>query len=304
MPTMPAMPTMPTMPTMPPAMMPNTISDFVFSRPDLEALQLALARAGFVEALTSNGPFTLFAPNNDAFNTVPGFFLELLFVNDEFIPHLQNLLLFHLLFGEASSVELENLAGATGTNLAALSLEMVVIQTNNLTINGVDLIEKDNDVENGIVHIIDEVLAPSWVFNSITGRVAGDSDTSILFTLLGLAGIDLTIPSALTLVAPTNDAFNALPDGAIDFLTNPDNADELIIILAYHVINGVFVLTELQDGLQLPTVLGTTSVVVSIVDETVFFNQAQNLELDILANNGVVLKISAVLNPANSPTRR
>jgi uncharacterized surface protein with fasciclin (FAS1) repeats len=65
----------------------QSLLDFIVSNPDLTALTTAVVRAGLVDTLSSPGPFTLFAPNNDAFGDVPVELLDLLFTNDEFIPH-------------------------------------------------------------------------------------------------------------------------------------------------------------------------------------------------------------------------
>lgn len=278
----------------------NTIVDFVISRPDLTGLLTALGRAGFIDPLSGDGPFTLFAPTNAAFNAVPDFFLQLLFNNDEFIPHLQNLLAYTLVAGEANSVQLIALAGTDILSVGALSTEEVLIQASPLRVNGIPLAEVDNDVDNGIVHIIEEVLAPSWIFNTLTSRISDDAELSILFSLLGTAGIDLTVNGAFTLLAPIDAAWNDLGQTAIDFLLNPDNANELTQILAYHIVNGVFATGRLATGLALPTNLGDTTVAVTI-NSSLLFNTAAATAFDILATNGVLHKINQVLNPADSP---
>jgi transforming growth factor-beta-induced protein len=280
-----------------------TITDFVSGRNDLSTLELALVRAGLASALDSSGPFTLFAPNNDAFALVPDVFQEILFVNDEFIPHLQDLLLFHVLSGESFG---SDLVGLAGTSLTAANGESLAIASPPLTIANVTVVEADNDVANGVVHIISDVLTPSWVFNSIASRVNADSELSTLFQLLVLAGFTTDLNSfggVFTLLAPTNIAFEALGPDALDILTAEANLDELRGILAYHVISGVFVVAELQDGVRLPSVLAPTTVVVTASPATITLNQAALGGSDILAVNGVVQKIGAVLNFADSPTR-
>jgi uncharacterized surface protein with fasciclin (FAS1) repeats len=77
-------------------------------------------------------------------------------------------------------------------------------------VNGNTIIDADNVASNGVVHIIDGVLVPSWVFNTLTDRVVSDSDLSTLVALVGLAEIDLSIPGEFTLLAPTNAAFASL----------------------------------------------------------------------------------------------
>jgi hypothetical protein len=68
----------------------QSLLNFVVGNPDLTALTAAVVRAGLVNALNGPGPFTLFAPNDDAFGAVPVELLELLLTNDEFIPHVRS----------------------------------------------------------------------------------------------------------------------------------------------------------------------------------------------------------------------
>jgi transforming growth factor-beta-induced protein len=295
-------------PTDPPAAVEagaTSISSFVSGNSDLSILLQALGRAGFLGILDTGGPFTLFAPSNSAFTAIPEAFVNILFVNDDFIPHLQNLLLYHIAFGEFFA---SDLALLSGDNLMTANLENqpILYTAPSLTINGVPVMVPNNGVTNGVIQIIDEVLAPSWVGNSITSRLAAATDLSILSQLLVLATFDLSgLGGAFTLLSPTNAAFNALPAGALDFLSDADNIGELQTIMAYHLVLGVYTAVELQDGLQLPTILEPLTVVVTVTSPTtLFFNNASLGDFDILAYNGVVHKIATVLNPADSPIQR
>jgi uncharacterized surface protein with fasciclin (FAS1) repeats len=276
------------------------IADFVSSRSDLSTLEGAFERAGLTEALAGSGPFTLFAPNDDAFALIPQVFQEILFVNDDFIPHLRDLLALHVVLRESFASDFVSgpLLAANGENQA--------ITTSPLRVGGIPVIEPDNDVTNGVVHIINDVLTPSWAFSSISSRVDADSELSTLFTLLVLTGFNpdlASIGGVFTLLAPTNIAFEALGPDALEFLTDEANLGELQTILAYHIIQGVFVRAELQDGVRLPSVLQPLTVVVAASSTTITLNQAALGGFDILAVNGVVHKIGAVLNFADSPTQ-
>jgi uncharacterized surface protein with fasciclin (FAS1) repeats len=105
----------------------------------------------------------------------------------------------------------------------------------------------------------------------------------------------------LTLVAPTNDAFAALGGAVLDSLRDPENQQALVDILEYHIIIGVFTSPELEDGVSLLTEQ-SGSIEVSIIEDSnvveFMFNQATVVSSDsILANNGILYKIDAVLNP-------
>jgi transforming growth factor-beta-induced protein len=273
----------------------ETIVDFVVGNPDLTSLTAAVVRAGLVDALNSGGPFTLFAPNDRAFGALPSEIVNTLLTNDEFIPHLTDLLLYHVLDAELRSAHIFNF------RVTALNGEKLLLSTDPIGINGNVVVSADNLESNGVVHIIDGVLIPSWVSNSIAGRVVGDGDLSTLLALVVLAELDGAVAAAgeLTLVAPTNAAFAKLPAATVEFVTSKKGKNTLVEILLYHVFPGIFVSSELSDGITVNTLQGGT-VEVSVGNAGVFFNDAKAVEVDILANNGVVHKIDTVLNPADS----
>jgi transforming growth factor-beta-induced protein len=207
--------------------------------------------------------------------------------NDEFIPHLADLLLYHVLDAKLKSSHIFNF------RVTALNGEKLLLSTDPIAINGNKVVSADNDVSNGVVHIIDGVLIPSWVSNSIASRVIAASDLSTLLSLVVLAGLDgaVAAPGELTLVAPTNLAFAKLSAATVAFLTSTNGKATLTSILLYHVFPGIFVSGELSNGLTIDTLEGGT-VKVSVGDSGVFFNDSKAVEVDILANNGVVHKIN------------
>jgi transforming growth factor-beta-induced protein len=180
-----------------------------------------------------------------------------------------------------------------------------LLSTDPIAINGNKVVSADNTVSNGVVHIIDGVLIPSWVSNSIASRVIAASDLSTLLSLVVLAGLDgaVAAPGELTLVAPINSAFAKLSTATVNFLTSGSGKATLTDILLYHVFPGIFVSTELSDGLMIDTLEGGT-VEVTVSNAGVFFNDSKAVEVDILANNGVVHKIDTVLDPADGVQRK
>jgi uncharacterized surface protein with fasciclin (FAS1) repeats len=130
----------------------------------------------------------------------------------------------------------------------ALNGEELTVRLPPISVNGNKVISADNDVSNGVVHIIDGVLTPSWIFNSIGDRVLADGDLSVLQTLLTIAGIDLSIPGEFTLLAPTNDAFSLVPKDTVEFLVSPEGRNTLTSVLKYHVLLGVITLDEFVEG--------------------------------------------------------
>lgn len=104
----------------------------------------------------------------------------------------------------------------------------------------------------------------------------------------------LTSAGPFTVLAPTDDAFAALPAGLVDCLLLPENQDTLSGILTYHVISGAVMSGDLADG-DVPTVQ-TENVTVDLTDG-VAFNNATVVQADVTASNGVVHAVDAVLVP-------
>jgi uncharacterized surface protein with fasciclin (FAS1) repeats len=99
-----------------------------------------------------------------------------------------------------------------------------------------------------------------------------------------------------TVFAPTDDAFAALPEGTVANLLLPENKDQLIAILTYHVVAGKVMSTDLSDGMTAATVQGSD---VTITTEGgVKVNEANVTTADIEASNGVIHVIDAVILPA------
>lgn len=119
-----------------------------------KTLATALTEAGLVEALKGEGPFTVFAPTDDAFAKLPEGTIETL-LNDK--ETLKKILLYHVVSGEVTSKEVVNL-----TNAETLSGKNVNIKINNGTvmINDAKVTGADVMASNGVIHVIDTVLIP------------------------------------------------------------------------------------------------------------------------------------------------
>jgi uncharacterized surface protein with fasciclin (FAS1) repeats len=99
-----------------------------------------------------------------------------------------------------------------------------------------------------------------------------------------------------TVFAPTNEAFAALPAGTLESLLKPENKDQLVKILTYHVVSGKVMSTDLKDGMTAKTVQGS-EVKIGISKEGVKVNDAKVTSADIAATNGVVHVIDKVILP-------
>lgn len=130
-------------------------------------------------------------------------------------------------------------------------------------------------------------------------ELASDTDAlSTLVAAIDAAGLVETLQGdgPFTVFAPTNEAFDALPDGTLESLLLEENRDMLVEILTYHVVPGKVMSTDLSDGMSAETVQGST-VSVSIGDYGVSINDASVVEADVEATNGVVHVIDSVILP-------
>merc|ERR1719229_2069886 len=124
-----------------------------------------------------------------------------------------------------------------------------------------------------------------------------DDDLGTLLTAVAAAGLAETVATAeaLTIFAPTDEAFAAIPSDILTCLLEPDNVDTLTSILLYHVVGGTVLSTDLSDGPV--TTLQGESVTVDISESGVKINESNVTAVDIAASNGVVHKIDSVLLP-------
>ena len=140
--------------------------------------------------------------------------------------------------------------------------------------------------------------------STIVDLAAATPDLSTLVTALKAGGLvnTLSSPGPFTVFAPTNDAFAALPAGTLDNLLKPAAKQRLVDILLYHVVSGQVKAKDLSDGEVIETVEGKT-VTASVNNVGVFINNAKVTTADVVASNGVVHIINAVLLPsATTPT--
>jgi uncharacterized surface protein with fasciclin (FAS1) repeats len=178
----------------------------------------------------------------------------------------------------------------------------VTINANGVFINDAQVIVADIMADNGVVHVIDAVLVPEVtpVTTTVVDIIVNSPDHTTLETAVIAAGLadDLSGDGPFTVFAPTDAAFAALPASLIaELLADPTG--QLTQILLYHVVAGEALSGSLSNGQTITTLQGT-DVTVSITGGNVFINNAQVIVADIVADNGVVHVIDAVLTPISS----
>lgn len=132
---------------------------------------------------------------------------------------------------------------------------------------------------------------------NIVELAAGNESLSTLVTAVKAAGLVETLSSKgpFTVFAPTNEAFAALPDGVLANLLKPENKNQLIAVLTYHVVPGKVMAKDLKEGMKAKTVQGEEATISLKGGATV--NGAKVSAADVKASNGVVHVIDAVILP-------
>lgn len=133
---------------------------------------------------------------------------------------------------------------------------------------------------------------------SIADIAASGEDFETLTAAIEAAGLTETLSNndlSITVFAPTDEAFAALPEGTVEALLLPENRDQLTQLLTYHVVDGEVRSADLVSG-EVETVEGE-SITVVVGDKTITINQANVVGADIEASNGVIHVIDAVLLP-------
>lgn len=128
-----------------------------------------------------------------------------------------------------------------------------------------------------------------------TAVAAGDFTT--LVAAVEAAGLVDTLKGEgpFTVFAPTDAAFAALPNGTVETLLKPENKDQLVSILTYHVVPGAVMSSDLTDGMTAATVQGAN--VTFTLEGGAKVNDANITTADIAASNGVIHVIDKVIMP-------
>ena len=338
----------------------TTVVDIIVGSEDHNTLETAVIAAGLVDALSGEGPFTVFAPTDAAFDALPEGTLDAVLADMDLLT---SILTHHVASGSVMSTDLSD--GMMVTTLNGTEL-MVTINDNGVMIDNAMVTVADIMADNGVVHVINAVLIPedgcenddeqvenlfgtmfvtecdglisylmanynytefeacSWngqpMFDlgttisticecscegveeettTVVDIIVGSEDHNTLETAVITAGLvdALSGEGPFTVFAPTDAAFDALPEGTLDAVLA--DMDLLTSILTHHVASGSVMSTDLSDGMMVTTLNGT-ELMVTINDNGVMIDNAMVTVADIMADNGVVHVINAVLIPEES----
>lgn len=283
---------------------PNIV-ELASANTDLETLVTALDAADLVETLEEPGPFTVFAPTDDAFAKLGDTVATLL--EPENKATLSTILLYHVLGIEAFASALSDGLPLETANMLTWTVIAVDGSPSGFGIDtdgdgdaDANIIQTDITASNGVVHVIDQVLLPSQA-ETITAIAAKNANFKELAGALGAVNLDETLATAgpFTVFAPVNSAFAELDE--------VPTGDALRGVLLYHVLETEAFSTALQDGLVLATANdGKTFTIVATSEAASGFGidtdgdgmaDANIQAVDVDAANGVIHVIDAVLIP-------
>ncbi len=307
---------------------PGTIVDVAVGAGSFDILVAAVIEAGLADTLSSDGPFTVFAPTDDAFVAALdalGLTAEELLAN----PALAEILTYHVVAGEVDAATAISLDGQSAATVQGEEIAISVVDGSVVINDSATVVAADVAASNGIIHVIDAVLLPPSIAEVLLGddmaeddmaedeAADEEADPGTIIDVAVEAGSFATLVAAVqaaglvetlsgdgpfTVFAPTDDAFAAALDAlgltAEELLADTDT---LTAVLTYHVIAGeVDAATAISlDGQSAATVNGA-EIAISVVDGNVVINDSATVvAADVAANNGIIHVIDAVLLPAS-----
>ena len=288
----------------------------------LNILQTAIATEGFstlvaavisadlVAALIAVGPFTVFAPTDQAFEDL----LDLLEVTKENLLTnsllLQEVLLYHVVAGQFSAADVIALAANGPAHIMTLGGAMITISVvdGKVFINDAEVILADVFATNGVIHVIDAVLLPPVdeepiLLNIVETAIATEGFSTLVAAIVAAGLVDALIQEGpFTVFTPNDLAFaNLLNDLDLTLADILEDTETLAEVLLYHVVAGQFsaadVIALTANGPVEVETLGGVMITIYVVEGMVYINDSVVILADVFATNGVIHVIDSVLLP-------
>jgi uncharacterized surface protein with fasciclin (FAS1) repeats len=279
------------------------VLDIVETATDAEGfstLVAAVSAANLVATLQDDGPFTVFAPTDEAFTN----YLEANDLSaDQLLESegLADILTYHVLASEVLAEDAVAVANSDENIVYTLNGQGLALSRSgeDLYINLSKVISPDNLASNGVIHGIDAVLElpaerDEEVTASIVDIASGNADFSKLVGFLSDADLVTALQGdgPFTVFAPTNDAFSKIPEATLDGLS----LEQLTAILKQHVVSGEVdsISAFALNGDSADTLAGD-DISIDIVDGKLMVQGAMVVSTDIYATNGVIHVIDTVI---------
>jgi uncharacterized surface protein with fasciclin (FAS1) repeats len=278
------------------AMSDKNIVETAIAAGQFNTLAALVTKAGLADTLATGGPFTVFAPTDEAFAKVPQATLDALAANPDL---LKSVLLYHVVPGTVTAADVVKLSSAK--TLEGRSVEIKVAD-GTVYVDQAKVTVPDVMASNGVIHVIDSVLIPKAATTRPSKNIvqtaiaAGQFKTLVsLVKKAGLAGA-LQGKGPFTVFAPTDAAFATVPKSTLAALAK-DKA-KLKAVLLYHVAKGKVASGKVVKLKSVKTLQGG-AVPIKVTGSKVYVGGARVVKADVLASNGVIHVINKVLIPAS-----
>ena len=268
------------------------IVDTAVTAGSFKTLTAALQAADLADALKGDGPFTVFAPTDEAFAKLPAGTVKTL-LKPENKDQLVAVLTYHVVKGRVPASKVVKLNGAKSLNGQQIDIK---VQSGKVSVDKANVVKTDVACSNGLIHVIDQVILPASDDIPTTAIKAGNFKT--LVTAAKAAGLTdaLSGKGPFTVFAPTDEAFAKLPKGTIQTLLKPENREKLAAILKYHVVAGRVYSSDVVAAGKAKTLQGG-SVKIAVSGKSAKINDAKLVATDVDASNGVIHVIDSVMLP-------
>jgi len=270
-----------------------TIVQIAADAGQFQTLVAAVKAAGLADTLSGKGPFTVFAPTDEAFAKLGKDAIADL-LKPENKQKLVSILTYHVLGERAmaaqvvASKELKTLQGGT---LA------IVVDGAKVKVGSANVTKTDITGSNGVIHVIDSVLIPAAEPNLVeVAAKAGKFGTLLKAAVAAGLADTLAKDGPFTIFAPTDEAFAKLGADTIANLLKPENKAQLAAILKNHVVAGKVMAAQAVKLTEAATI-GGTKLMLKVDGKTLCVDGAKVIAADVMAKNGVIHVIDAVLVP-------
>ena len=278
--------------------LPASVFEIIEQSDAHDTLEFAILEAGLDEALSGDGTFTVFAPTDDAFAQINSAYFQTILGNDQLLTSV----LTHHVHAEDVLLSTDLFDNQMITTLNNSDLTITQVNDSTFKVDDAMIIITDLEAQNGVVHVIDMVLTPPIPETTVFDLIELSDIHTTLETAINEAGLAETLSGdgPFTVFAPTDEAFNNLPEGTLDNLL--DDIPTLTQLLTHHVHGGELLSENISDGLEIST-LNNDNLTASNDGTTIMIDGATVITADITqAVNGVIHVINAVLTLEEEPT--
>ena len=133
----------------------QNVVEVLSDRPEFSTLVTAVTEAGLVDTLNSEGPFTIFAPTNDAFAAIPADQLDAVLADQDLLT---SILTYHVVAGKVMAEDVVNLK--TAKTVEGSNIKIKVSEEGTVHIDNAKVVAADVKAKNGVIHVIDSVILP------------------------------------------------------------------------------------------------------------------------------------------------